>query len=151
MQRRKLLQTGLIFGAASPGCAALQGLAKPKTEKKIGGRNLDSIMFDKIVFFESGAAEIWFEEDHSADRFGVTHEHHDIPEDAYETWATPEFSGPKVVDLKSTLSSHSPFPTNRFQIDVYNPDGFHFALNSRAEFSVPQEYITTTRTETPAV
>lgn len=117
----------------------------PETEyrDKIGSQGLDRVVFNEIVFYKSGPAEVVFREDHNGDRFGLTHNYLQLPDDAYQTWSAPVFTGPVVINLKSILTDNSPFPNREFIFDIIPEQGQLIAIpDSRAQFRAPSAFVT---------
>lgn len=137
------LENGHIPGVA-PGTVPDLSLGPPPTETPIGEKTVSThgkSPFQKITFYESGAAEVLFESDHNIDRFGFTHSDLKTYGNSFDTWETPQFEGPKVIDMKSLVVRNGPYPSNNFKISVYfDPtEAVYFGVEDMG-FAVPKPW-----------
>jgi len=115
----------------------------PATETQVGvvdDRRPSRSPLDKLVFFESGAVEVWFPEDHALEHIGVTHNALDLEADTFDRWEAPRFRGPKVIDLAAVIKSNGPYPSNQFKIGSVSTEGT-FVLSPPLRFAVPDSFL----------
>lgn len=152
MDRRTFLQyatvsSATILGGCSQAESALFGNQK---ENMLETTITNHPLFPKLVFFESGAAEIYMSENHGAERLAFSHYLGELgqaplrkPADAYEMWDAPEFEGPITVDMKDAIQSNRSYPSRRFKLKTYPEKGsvdFTLNRNRTVSFTVPEAY-----------
>lgn len=70
-----------------------------------------------------GILKVEFAEDTAGDEWAIMHEYHRDSSDAFATGKIPEFGGAVEIPIRSHVSQASvDFPTNRFEIVVYELD-----------------------------
>lgn len=163
MNRRDLLKGIGVVGLGGGGYVAYQNPEKvreylpqdvksvfgpPPTETQIGKTSLDSYgvegPFNSLIFYESGAAEVFFNTGHDMNKFAITHDSLDVLEDPFQVWEAPTYQGPEVVDLKKVIEKNGPYPSNKFTFGAYyDPSkSFHFSAVPDPVFQVPSEWYT---------
>lgn len=154
-RRRFLAGVGMFVCCGVSGCSSVSSITgPPETETAVKTIEPSNSLFDSIVLYESGAAEITLVDDHGNwDRIGLTHAIHDLDysvdgkyDDAYAIWDAPQFAGPITKDMKSPIQENGSYPSQQFKLQLMPPEGENIidiggGPDIAVVFEVPEAYL----------
>lgn len=156
--RRKFLKTASIIGLAGGGGYLAAGgsvnlsdgvssVTKPSTENRIERKSFGNSILEYIEFYESGGAILQPISDHNCFKsIGFAHVEQSLsqqsPENAIASWQLGSFDEQLLVDMKSSITSESNYPSREFEI-VPLPKSGQYCISSlqEARFKVPSSYM----------
>lgn len=163
MRRRRLLRDGLMASLGATGAYTVladrplesilvaSGISAPATEYELRTISAESTafnqVFDRVVLYQSGAAEVYFNSDHDTDRLWFTHRTHNARDIRYAQMGTPQFKGPVTFNMRGEIRAHADageYPSRWFKLVARQNDVFA----AEWPFRVPESWLPGVKTET---